>query len=306
MGRERGADQRLGWKRVKEITWRQAWDGVRQRLRSLTLVNALLIAGIVLLVILGGYAFGWTGFGESVRRVGGDRDLQRAKTFWDWLDLAIVPLALAVGAYLLNQEGTRRTRISEEKRARETTLREYLDRMGQLMIEHDVYAASDNNERARKFMRALTLSVLRSFGIERNEGVLPLSAPKVAQGSGPRTSARPYLEDFFDLRIEVLRFLHQAGLIEKTSPVVVLAGADLIRADLSSAELNGAGLGGVVLRDAVLIDARLRGADLRGSNLTGAKLIGADLTGADLTGAEVTRENLTGATLTGAVGLPTT
>jgi len=40
----------------------------------------------------------WTGFGPYDENLNGPR----AKTLWDWLDLLIVPIFLAVGAWLLS------------------------------------------------------------------------------------------------------------------------------------------------------------------------------------------------------------
>jgi hypothetical protein len=84
----------------------------------------------------GGYGPDWFGFRESTTntkettRSAEERTLsdgsivevdiaqnpQRAKTLWDWEQLLIVPLALAIGAFLLN----RAQRLREE-RDRSTT-----------------------------------------------------------------------------------------------------------------------------------------------------------------------------------------
>ena len=55
----------------------------------------IVIALVVLILI--GYAFLWTGFGRS--KVKGD--VQPVKTLWDWLSLLVIPIVLAIGGYWL-------------------------------------------------------------------------------------------------------------------------------------------------------------------------------------------------------------
>ncbi len=61
-------------------------------------------------------------------------------------------------------------------------------------------------------------------------------------------------------KCEVLRFLHEAGLIYRGKAIVDLREADLSRADLSNIKLSGADLN----------NALLNGANLKGANLRGA------------------------------------
>lgn len=313
---ERGTGtRRLSWAEVRQLDLRGLWAAIRDWLWPPTLARGVVLAIVLLALILGGYVVPWTGFGE----VGSGEDLQRAKSLWDWMELAIVPLLLAVGAYLLNQEAARRAgmldaantrnaRTEEVNNARETAVREYLSQMGRLMIEHSVRSNPANvNEDAKRYMEALTLSILQSFSTDRNAQNLPSSVLQVEDGTPGSVKradrkdvgkfpqpVRDYPENFLDLRKEILQFLHRAGLIEAANPAVSLEGADLAKADLSFVDLEYAGLAGVNLRGATLINAKLAGADLRNSILAEALLAGADLTGA----------NLTGAVLDGAAGLP--
>jgi uncharacterized protein YjbI with pentapeptide repeats len=70
----------------------------------------------------------------------------------------------------------------------------------------------------------------------------------------------------------VLRFVNEAGLINKHSPVFPLSGADLYSADLRNSTLKDANLHGADLSEADLCDANLRGADLSEAKLNGAIL----------------------------------
>ena len=69
---------------------------------------------------------------------------------------------------------------------------------------------------------------------------------------------------------EVLRFLHEAGLIYKGNAIVDLRGADLSGADLSNIKLSGTELSGIDFSNANLNTTLLDGANLKGANLTGA------------------------------------
>jgi hypothetical protein len=83
---------------------------------------SLMIGLITLSLIWAAYRFNWSGTG-----------FQR-KTVWDWLQLLIVPLALASAALLFNQENTRTERQIAQRRyeqdkeiADERRVGEYLD-----------------------------------------------------------------------------------------------------------------------------------------------------------------------------------
>lgn len=56
----------------------------------------------------------WTGFGAYTNPKG---EYVRAKTLWDWMDLLIVPIALAIGAWFLNKSEKNRELIVERQRA---------------------------------------------------------------------------------------------------------------------------------------------------------------------------------------------
>jgi hypothetical protein len=93
---------------------------------------------------------------------------------------------------------------------------------------------------------------------------------------------------------EVLRFLAEAGLIDK---IPLNTGLDLSGADLSGANLSGAQLSGVNLSGANLSNANLSRTYLDGANLSGAELSGANLSGAHLSavrldGVKFTEEQL--------------
>jgi hypothetical protein len=220
------------------------------------------------------------------------------KTLWDWLNLLIVPVVLALGGYLFTRSENQRARREAEnqhsidrdianQRAKTDrdianqhrqgdALQAYLDQMGQLLLDKNKpLRCSKEGDDVRNLARARTLTVLWLLDGSR-------------KGS-------------------LLQFLYEARLINRCRLVLNLSGAYLVdahlwqyklsRADLSDATLSGANLSGANLSGADLSDATLSGANLsRGfKNMPdGSKVSvsGADLSGANLSEAEVTGEQL--------------
>jgi len=126
-----------------------------------------------------------------------------------------------------------------EQRSQDEALQAYLDQMAQLLTDKErPLRRAQPGDNVSVVAWAATKTVLRRMGRERKGNVL--------------------------------RFVNEAGLINKHRPVFRLSGADLRGADL---------------KESFLRDANLRGADLSGANLSEADLSGADLSEADLNGA---------------------
>jgi uncharacterized protein YjbI with pentapeptide repeats len=244
----------------------------------------LAVAFVVLLIVL--VVLAWmgrieTGFGVYIPDPAIQPTPTRAKTLWDWMDLLLVPLVLAVGAaffaWLTNkrQRETAEQRLREQRRiehdrVRAAALQTYLDCMTELLQAG--LRTSEPDDETRHIARVQTLATLRQLDGERKGWLL--------------------------------RFLYESNLIGK-HPVLVLRGADLDGADLRGADLSGANLGGASLAQAHLQGtnlswAMLHGARLAGAVLHGAHLVLADLREADLRGAKLQGANLSWAKLRGA------
>jgi uncharacterized protein YjbI with pentapeptide repeats len=248
------------------------------------------------------------------------------KPVWEWLQLLIVPLALALLTVVFTwQQDAQQNRIEEkraqaerrlaEQRAQDDAMQAYLDQMSSLLLDKDL-GNSELDSNVRMLARARTQTILNRLDSDRRFSVLQfLIETNLVQG--------------MDGEAPIVS-LAGARLSDMALPAASLSGADLRRAnlrrsdlrltDLSSAEffdayltdtnlsaadLTGADLTDADLTNANLTDANLTGADLSNlpepdSDLTGADLTGADLTDANLTGANLTDANLTGANLTGA------
>ena len=197
----------------------------------------------------------WTGF--------------TGKTFWDWLELLVIPLALAAVAFGLNYFANERDQRREDRRAaqeraiatdggREDALRVYLQQVTSLMLDRDLLTSARGSQ-VRTVARGFTLTALRRLDARR-KGL-------------------------------VVRFLAQAGLVG-------------FLPDWDYAEFRRAGFSGwpepkVDLNDADLRDVELRGVQLFGVNFKSADLRGADFRDAYLVATDFDNANLRGADFRG-------
>jgi uncharacterized protein YjbI with pentapeptide repeats len=193
-------------------------------------------------------------------------------TLWNWLDLLIVPVVLAVGGFLFTRSENRATRAVAERRAQDEALQAYLDQMGQMLLdEARPLRQSKEDAEVRTLARAHTLTVLTRIDGERKRSVL--------------------------------QFLYESNLITKDRTVLDLNGANLRGANLAQASLAGASLAEASLAGADLGGVDLQGADLSNSDLRGAHM-GVSLVHLRYFGVEITfaasRANLTSANLRGA------
>jgi uncharacterized protein YjbI with pentapeptide repeats len=228
------------------------------------------------------------------------------KTLWDWMELLIIPLILAIGAFYLNKSERTVEREIAMDRQREVALQAYLDHMAELLIQEQI--RTSENQEIRNVARIRTLTVLRGLDDERKGTVLLflkesglINRPAIVDLRGANfddvSLVNPDLEGIT---------LRQVSLVHAFLPYVRLNGADLSfsypkGADLRGAFLRGADLVGIILTDADLTGADLSRSKLHGASLERTNLYNANLTGADLSGARFIGANLTNANLTGAV-----
>ena len=295
--------------------------------RPLAVLGAatVVVAAVVVLIRVGQH-YQWTGFGESVRPKADSQEIQPRKTLWDWLQLFIVPLALAaIGLWFSAQQDSHQQKIEEkraksdrhieEQRAQDAALQAYLDQMSQLMLEGDLLDSKQDSE-VRTLARARTLTVLTRLDSRRKGSVVQfLHEASLIKKEGPVVSLSAVRLRGADLsHLDLLEAnLSGANLNWADLSGVEMSGADLSDAHLNYADLTGgADLSGAVLSDVHLSDAHLNDADIGdGTILFNADLSGADLSGANLSGgahlndailsgADLSGANLSGANLSGA------
>jgi uncharacterized protein YjbI with pentapeptide repeats len=236
------------------------------------------------------------------------------KTLWDFLDLLIVPLALAIiGLGFTAQQQARQTHMEnqrderaqavEEQRAQNAALQAYLDQMNHLMLEEGLLG-SKAGDTVFTLAKARTTTVLAQFDGEHNQAVtrflsdsgLLRDLPLLANTALPDAKLHKAVLQGANLADTNLNGanLTDAVLIDADFSAVEKVGkstqamtADLNKADLSRAALQGANLSGCLLKEATLTDATLQSADLRSAELQGADLSHASLIGADLGPANV-------------------
>jgi uncharacterized protein YjbI with pentapeptide repeats len=258
------------------------WEKIRQHPVAAIFVFVGIVLVIVMIVL--GYLLNWhwTGLVSET-----SEPKQHAKTLWDWLQLLIIPLVLAVAALLFNLANTRTERQIALDKQHEDLLQAYLDRISELLLKENLRTSP--SEEVQNVARVRTITVLTQ-----------LDARRVGY---------------------VFAFLREAELMSATKDdnAISLKNADLhavnwSQADLRGADLSGANLNGAYLQRADLRQANLSGADLSGANLSdaiffrtsyvpralsgtiilpnSANLSGADLSGANLSGAKFTDEQL--------------
>jgi len=236
--------------------FRSWWQQIKPHRVAIGVVGVVLVVAIAL--IIAGYWFDWTGFngynqvtiahttsGPSAGTVVRTEVYQPGKSLWDWLQLLIIPVVLAVGALLFNLATTRtEQRIAAQRyendqhialdKQREDLFQKYLDCMSDLLLKENLRSSAVDAE-ARKFARVRTITIL-----------FQLDARRIGY---------------------VFAFLREAGLMSNKpdSSIVSLSGADLSNINLSEANLSG-----VNLSEANLSEANLSGADLSEASLKGA------------------------------------
>jgi hypothetical protein len=192
-----------------------------------------------------GYWIPGTGFGSSLNSKGEEIP---AKTLWDWLELLVVPLFLALGAWLLDGSRKNSEANVEADRQHQKTLEDYLECMTEMLLEQRLEGVQAKAGRA--VARTRTLAALRSL-------------------DGGR-------------KAQLLQFLYESGLVGP-NPIIQLNGADLTGAELDEAVLRHAEIRGVHFKAASFRNATLDGADLRGSDFSKADFTGATMQGTDFT-----------------------
>lgn len=195
------------------------------------------------------------------------------KTFWDWMELLIVPVVLATAAWWLNKTQKETERGIAKERHQQSVLQDYFDRMTNLLLKHGLWGSQPRSE-VRRVARSRTLAVLRSMDGMRKGQVVYFLADSDLIWRGASEGAPPV--DVFGAD------LSRADLEDMALEEIYLESADLSRGRLRQVNLCRSNLGGVHLNKADLRGALLRHTCLRGADLTKADLRDADLRGADL------------------------
>jgi uncharacterized protein YjbI with pentapeptide repeats len=242
------------------------------------LVLAGVLVVVLVTVIILGYSrdWSWTGLPEQKYAKRNEEYVVARKTLWDWLQLLLVPLALAVGLFVLNEYQSSRDQARLAAEARRELDRDRENQQQQLMGD---------------YLSSMSSLFLRGLGeLDRSERLTD-AARSVTFGVLPRLDPARKRQVFF--------FLRDAGLMR---PVQVLTATRwwLEGADFSNADMTGVDLYQGVLTGLNFSGANFAGADLRDAFLSELDLSEADFSGALLRWAEVYESDFSGATFAGA------
>jgi uncharacterized protein YjbI with pentapeptide repeats len=244
------------------------------------------------------------------------------KSLWEFLDLLIVPLALAIiGFGFTFIQDNRQQKIEdqraasaikiEERRAQNAALQAYLDQMNDLILDRKLLKVNKGvpvhgpGDPVHTLAQARTTTAITQFDGENNQAVT-----RFLSDSGllrePALLAKTDLQDA-RLPKAVLQEANLAGTqlnrADLTEAVLLEANfsakekvgedinhiiANLTRANLRKAALQEANLAECTLDKITLTKATLQGADLRSASLQAANLTKAALQHADLSSTEST------------------
>ena len=285
-------------------------------LKYVLLFLALALIGIVIFwALLPDFSPSWSGFGMYQNSKG---EFERAKTLWDWMNLLIVPLIIAIGVWYLNKSEKQNDQKNTRERINEQTLQSYLDYMTVLILKENLISSSENDS-VRSIARSRTATALRILDSIRkgilinfiNESSLigkdpiiilkgmNISLAHLNKAKLPNSNFRFANLKYAKLSNAKLAFSNfQSAQLDNGD----LSNADLESADLYLVELAEANLSSSTLVDANLTSAKMTKCNLQNSlasnaNFTGANLSYANLKDADLSGADFTHANLYGANL---------
>jgi len=223
----------------------------------------------------------------------------RGKTLWDWLQLLIIPLVLAVIALLFNRATTRaEQKIAAERyeqdkeiasrhyhqdqqiaerryqndksialdKQREDLLQTYLDRMSELLLDRQLRTSAPDSE-VRNVARVRTINIL-----------LQLDSRRIGY---------------------VFAFLREAGLVSNMlyKSVVNLSRADFSKVNWNHAKIREVDLSKDNFYKADLIQALLSEVNLSGANFLEANLFQVELWEPDLSESICPKANFSKASL---------
>lgn len=220
----------------------------------------------------------WTGFGPYQEITG----VARGKTLWDWLELVIVPVAIAFVVFIYTQFEKKKNKRVEDENYNSNLLESFFKTITELLLKDDL--KGDLNKKRISIARSRIIMI---FG----------------QLDGQRKG-------------QVLQFLYESDLIDK-EPMFHLRGANisdavLDRIVLKNAEIKSANFENTTIQNSNLNEIDLTGCNFKNANLSNSLVDNAnfsytdlsesvlqnlDLSTVDFEGAILTNANLTESTI---------
>jgi hypothetical protein len=213
------------------------------------------------------------------------------KTFWNWMELLVVPAVLATGAWYLDKSQTEAQVVREDKRIKVANgieggrieeskriedernkigiLNNYRRSITELIKDGGLHSSQSTDDIVLA-ARALTISTLPQLGGAQKGGLLSFlfEIELIGGPSGKAAVISLRNADFSDAQLSDGH----------------LGWADLKDANFRRADLTETTFWGAYLNEAFLMEATLKGAELNDANLSGTDLSDANLEEADLRG----------------------
>ena len=181
----------------------------KQRLKQYGKIILTVTSILIVIVAVGitGYKLDWTGFNGNNKS---------GKTLWDWMQLLIIPIALALIAFWFNRVERKNEQAITTDNQQEAALQAYLDNMSELLLKEGLRECKQDAE-VRSIARARTLTVLDRLDRDR-------------KGS-------------------LLRFLYESGLVSKGQSIIDLRDSNLNDIHLAHNKLPNIDLSGAYMID---------------------------------------------------------
>ena len=239
------------------------------------LLSVLLFSlSIFLVIIISNWIsnFKWSGF--------------QKKSFWDWLQLLIVPLMLAFGGLYVNYAfETRDKQIAEDGKKQEL-LKDYFSKMQTLIVE----TKKSKDSQPKIVETKKSVETTKSKDSQPNPDGAPLLPEFIPIAQALTLAVLDELDG--KRKGKVISYLAESKLItanikdQKSKPVI-----DLRKANLKEIVLEDVSLDGLSITGADMTEAKLTEVILTNSNLVSSKFINATLDTVDFSGSKLGNSN---------------
>ncbi|MCA2711086.1 MAG: pentapeptide repeat-containing protein [Microcystis sp. M015S2] len=247
-------------------------SGIDQQTWINWLLSGALISLLVIIISNWISNFKWSGF--------------QKKSFWDWLQLLIVPLMLAFGGLYVNYAfETRDKQIAEEGKQQEL-LKDYFSKMQTLIVE----TKKSKDSQPKIVETKKSVETTKSKDSQPNPDGSPLLPEFIPIAQALTLAVLDELDG--KRKGKVISYLADSKLItanikdQKSKPVIYLRKANLKEIVLEDVSLDGLSITG-----ADMTEAKLTEVILTNSNLVSSKFINATLDTVDFSGSKLGNSN---------------
>jgi uncharacterized protein YjbI with pentapeptide repeats len=279
---------------IGSIPWLKNIDNLVENISKILFFLLIFIISFLLwrvFVIISN--FKWSGF--------------QKKSFWDWLQLLIIPLMLALGAFYLNSAADFRDyQIAQEQKHQEI-LTDYFSKMQDLIVEtkksKQTPGSKESNSEERLLLefrttaQALTLSVLEQLDGKRKGKVITyLAESQLITANNDNQSSLPEVENDnpsslpeiklngANLKEIVLKNVDLYSIIDMKNKDRIINGIKINNANMERANLSKVNLFKSDLMGSNLENATLQNVNFAGSTMKSSRFINGQITDVDFTG----------------------